>query len=97
VGEITGVKPPHLTLPAWVAKRSAPLMASFSQLTGRRPLYTRIAIETLQGCNLEIDHGRATRELDYHPRPLKETIFDALRWYQEAAMLDQSIRLKAPG
>jgi dihydroflavonol-4-reductase len=96
VEEISGTAPPRLTLPAWMARGGAPLLASLSQMTGRRPLYTSVAIQTLQGCNLSISHQRAARELDYHPRPLKETIFDSLRWYQNAGMLDQSIKLKQP-
>jgi dihydroflavonol-4-reductase len=96
VEQITGTKPPRMTLPKWVAKGGAPLMASFSQLTGRRPLYTSVAIETLQGCSVNISHERATRELGYHPRPLKETVYDTLRWYQNAGQLDQSMQLKTP-
>jgi dihydroflavonol-4-reductase len=30
-----------------------------------------------------MDHTKATRELGWQPRPLRETVFDAVRWYDE--------------
>jgi dihydroflavonol-4-reductase len=29
----------------------------------------------------EVDHGKATRELDWHPRPVEESIREAARFW----------------
>jgi dihydroflavonol-4-reductase len=31
--------------------------------------------------NRHVSHARATRELGYHPRPLRETVADTLQWF----------------
>ena len=42
--------------------------------------------------NRHVSHEKATRELDYHPRPLRETITDTLRWFENNGQL--TCRLK---
>lgn len=31
----------------------------------------------------EMDHGKATRDLDWHPRPVRETVIDAVEWFRQ--------------
>jgi len=77
--EITGVHVPRLVFPLWAARIGAPFVAAASQLAGRRPLYTSEALRPLRG-NRHISHERATRELGYQPRPLRQTVVDTLQW-----------------
>jgi len=79
--QVNGVKVPRLVLPMWVARLGAPFVAIGSLLMGKRPLYTSAALQPLRG-NHHISHARATRDLDYQPRPLKETIADTWRWFE---------------
>ena len=79
--EVNGVKVPRLVLPMWVARLGAPFVAVGSLLAGKRPLYTSAALQPLRG-KQQSSHARATRELGYQPRPLKETIADTWRWFE---------------
>ena len=84
--EITGTPVPRLVFPLWAARIGAPFVAAASQLLGRRPLYTSEALRPL-GANRHISHERATRELGYRPRPLRQTIADTLQWCECRAVL----------
>ena len=45
----------------------------------QRPLYTKYSLYTLRS-NDRFDHGKATAELGYRPRDLRQTVRDTLRW-----------------
>ena len=92
---LTGVPAPRVVVPVWLARAGAPVVTAFNQITNNRPLYTTVSIRALNNCNKVISHERATRELNYHPRPLKETLADTLRWFQDNDMLDRSIKIPA--
>ncbi|MEJ2556139.1 MAG: NAD-dependent epimerase/dehydratase family protein [Anaerolineae bacterium] len=79
---INGVHVPRFIVPMWLARIGAPFVTTFSRLTGRHALYTGAALRALR-FNPRISHARATRDLDYQPRPLKETIVDTLQWFEE--------------
>jgi len=67
----------------WLARLGAPFVAIGSLLMGKRPLYTSAALQPLRDKH-HSSHARATRDLDYQPRPLKETIADTWRWFEAA-------------
>jgi len=75
-----------LILPLGLAKAAAPLAMAFYTLTGRRPLFTGIAMKALES-NKNISHDRATRELGYRPRPFEITIRDTLDWFRRYGYL----------
>jgi dihydroflavonol-4-reductase len=77
---------PGLSCPMWLADIGAPFTTTFSRLTGKRPLFTRVSLMALRG-NRNVSHEKATRELDYRPRPLRETIADTLRWFESDGQL----------
>lgn len=85
---IWGTPAPRLTVPAWVARTGAPAMTLYNQLTGNRQLYSSVSIKALCESNKNISHERASRELAYQPRPLRDTLVDTFRWFQAAGMLD---------
>ncbi len=86
VEQITGMPAPGFVCPMWLARIGAPFITAFDRLAGRQPLYTSVSLEALRG-HRNISHQRATRELDYHPRPLKETLIDTLKWFEETRRL----------
>jgi len=94
--EITGVPVPRLVFPMWVARIGAPFVAAACRLAGRRPLYTSAALQPLEG-NGDISHARATRELGYQPRPLRETVVDTLQWFEDRGGLARQIPLPVAG
>ena len=90
VEEITGIPAPRIALPLWLVRIGIPAFSVLYRLSGKRPLYTRGSMESLRG-NLKISHDRATRDLDFQPRPFRETIIDSLRWFDEIGLLKQPL------
>jgi dihydroflavonol-4-reductase len=82
VAEISGVPAPGFVCPMWLARIGAPFITGFDRLAGRRPLYTSVSLRALRS-NRNISHQRASRELDYHPCPFRETLVDTIRWFLE--------------
>lgn len=68
-------------LPLWMARTAAPLLAAFARIRGRRPLYTAYSLQALASCD-RFSHDKASRELGYHPRELRLTVQDTVRWLQ---------------
>lgn len=85
--EITGRKEVKTVLPTWFAKATAPLAEGWYKMLKQPPLYTSYSLYTLES-NALFSHERATRELGYIPRPLRETLLDTVQW------LEQNHRLK---
>jgi dihydroflavonol-4-reductase len=79
VQEFSGARPPRLNVPVWIAKQAAPLVAWYSRRLGIRPLVTPQSIEIV-GCHQNIVTRKAAMELDFQPRPLRETIADTVAW-----------------
>lgn len=66
-------------LPLWMAKAAAPLLGWVAKRRRQRPLYTRYSLYTLHS-NDKFDHDKATAELNYRPRDLRQTIRDTVSW-----------------
>ncbi len=81
VQEFSGVRPPLLIVPLWIAKIVAPWVAWYSRLLGIRPLVTPEAIQIVD-CHQKILTDKAAVELGFQARPLKETISDTVNWLQ---------------
>jgi dihydroflavonol-4-reductase len=80
VSQIAGRRPPALVCPVPVAGACAPVVTAISRWTGVRPLFTSVSLKALAG-NRNISHAKATRELGYEPRPIKETLSDTINWF----------------
>ena len=79
---VCGYREIKLVLPFWLAKATAPMSEWYYKLRHQPPLYTRYSLYTLQS-NSWFDHSKATRELDYHPRPMEQTIADTVEFLQK--------------
>jgi dihydroflavonol-4-reductase len=80
ISELTGVAAPRFTCPTWLAGVFAPLMGGWASLSGQAPLYTRYSLATLS-TNKAMSHARAAQVLGYKARPFKESIREALKFY----------------
>jgi dihydroflavonol-4-reductase len=89
--QLTGVKAPSSVCPMWLAQIGAPFITAFDLLARRRPLYTSISLQALRG-HRYISRRKASRELDYHPRPFRETLIDTLRWFEAAGKLEHPLK-----
>ncbi|MBI5525343.1 MAG: NAD-dependent epimerase/dehydratase family protein [Deltaproteobacteria bacterium] len=87
VEDVTGVRAPRFTTPQWLARVGAPFVSGWSRVVGKRPLYTSDSLEILRTCNPRISHAKASNELGYDPRPLRQTIEDTFRWFEWAGLL----------
>ena len=82
VREITGRHFFQLKVPFDLAKFAAlftPMYYSHAHVT---PRFTPYSLEVLRS-NANISHAKATNELGYKPRPLYDSIRDAVRWFLE--------------
>jgi dihydroflavonol-4-reductase len=70
---------------------SARCRSPYNRLLGKRVFYTSVAMRALNS-NHNISHEKATRELGYQSRSFKETITDALKWFEQNG--DLKCRLK---
>jgi dihydroflavonol-4-reductase len=82
VREITGKNFFQMKVPFDLARFAALFTPMYYALAQTTPRFTPYSLEVLQS-NSNISHAKATRELDYKPRPLYESISDAVRWFME--------------
>jgi dihydroflavonol-4-reductase len=86
VEEATGIPRPRVTVPLWAAYLGLPFAALASFVSGKDPKFTRASLHAL--CNHQlISHEKATRELDYHPRPTADAVRDTFDWFRRAGCL----------
>jgi dihydroflavonol-4-reductase len=78
LSRISGVRPPHLRLPAGVALTAAEAVERFG-------LPITISVDEARSAGLwwTYSPAKAKRELDYHPRGHEETLTDAVNWQIE--------------
>jgi dihydroflavonol-4-reductase len=80
--EITGGKKIKLTLPMWLVYFSLPFLSAYFKLRGKRPLYTAYSLYTMKS-NSNFSHEKASRELGYTPRDLRESLIDTVKFINE--------------
>jgi dihydroflavonol-4-reductase len=95
VSELTGARAPRLTVPIWAARLGIPFVVGLARLNKGEPLYTRVALGALHS-NRRISHERAARDLDYRPRPFRDTLIDTLQWFRGAGTLDRPLAANSP-
>ncbi len=68
-------------LPLWLAKMFAPISEGLAKLFRKKTSFTQYSIYTL-GAKSNFSHTKATKHLDYKPRPISVTIRDTIAWLQ---------------
>jgi dihydroflavonol-4-reductase len=89
-GEITGVRPPRVCSPMWLARVGAPFMDLWYLATKQEPLFTRESLAALRANRVYV-RDKAARELGYAPRPLEQTLLDTYRWFAEDGRLPATV------
>jgi dihydroflavonol-4-reductase len=82
VREITGRRFFTMKIPFDLAKFVSLFTPMYYSLAKVSPRFTPYSLEVLRS-NANISHDKATRELGYTPRPLYESIRDAVKWFLE--------------
>jgi len=85
--EVTGIKAPRSRVPIWLARIGAAFSPIYYRLTNTKPLFTDYSLRTLAS-NAVVSRAKAERELAYSPRPIKESITDAVQWFRETGRLE---------
>lgn len=83
VEEVTGVRAPRLVSPMWLAQAGAPFITWYARLTKGKPRVTGASLHALRN-HAQVSHDKATRELDYRPRPLRDTLTATYDWFKQA-------------
>ena len=78
--EITSIKKPVHKMPYGLALFTAPLTPLYYYFTKTKPLFTTYSIRVLAS-NSFISHEKASKELGYAVRPIKESLIDAYNWF----------------
>lgn len=84
--EITGCKLPKVNLPLWTGWLFIPFTVGIARLTGKTPLFTPNMLRASVS-NDVVDYSKATRELNYNPRPARESLQDMYHFYREQGWL----------
>lgn len=84
--EITGKKEIKSFLPLWFVKLTASLAETYYKIRRQPPLYTSYSIYTLNS-NAVFSHDKATRELGYTTRDMKQTLKDTIDWLKKIQVL----------
>lgn len=84
--EISGVPGPKYKVPAWLVKAAGFFTPVYYKLANKAPRFTTYSISTLQS-NSVISHKKASMELGYGSRPIKESIKDTFKWLREIKIL----------
>lgn len=80
--DLTGIPSPKHKLPHWLAFAVAFVTPVYYILSRTRPVFTPYSLKTIKG-NSNISHRKATEELGYYPRPIRDTIEDNLKWFKD--------------
>jgi dihydroflavonol-4-reductase len=75
-----GNKPP-IFLPRWVAYTIAGIAEGIFKLLRRKDYLISIDAVYLSDAFKQMDNSKARRELHWNPRPLEETVRDAIAWF----------------
>lgn len=77
LAKAAGQKMPRLFLPPWLAKCAAPFAEIHYKCWKKTPVFTPYAMYTLTS-NGNFSHEKASKELGYSPRPLRQTVQDMI-------------------
>ncbi len=85
--EVTGRKMPTRSLPLWVGWAALPFSLAIGALTGKPPVFTAGVLRAAV-FNRVVSHAKAAAELDFHPRPMAESLPDTLEWFRGRGWID---------
>ena len=82
LAELNGRKPPKLPLPRVLATAGAVPAELYYKLMRKTPLFTRYSIRKIMENGL-FSYEKATRDLGYNPRSVRDSLRDMIAWIKE--------------
>ncbi|OGN92615.1 MAG: epimerase [Chloroflexi bacterium RBG_13_48_10] len=89
VQEVLGKRLFSLKIPLQLAHLTANLTPLYYRLTHARPRFTSYSLATITS-NSFISHAKARLELGYHPRPLRDSLSDTVKWFLKYKTLSKN-------
>lgn len=80
---ISGIPGPRWRLPFAFTRSVSFLIPAYYWIRRELPLFTTYSLDVIAS-NCLMSSAKAERELDFHPRPLHETLSDTIAWYCQA-------------
>jgi dihydroflavonol-4-reductase len=87
IARLVGRRPPRLRFPHAAVVPVAYAAQAAAWLTGREPFTTLDGIRMAKH-RMFFTAAKAERDLGFHPRPYREALADAIRWFRAAGYLD---------
>ena len=87
IGYHTGHKTINTVVPIWLARVGLPFTSLYSKVTRTKPLYTSESLTIISEGNRNISHSKASRELNYNPRPFSDSLMDFVSWLKETGQI----------
>lgn len=84
---VTGIRAPRFVCPVALARFWAPFQMAWDRVQERPPLYTPDALHHISRSNRRVSSARARSELGFDPRPVGDSVRDAVRWFEENGRL----------
>jgi len=79
---ITGIPAPKFKFPYWLAIAVAFVSPVYYKLSGSKPVFTVFSLKTVKS-NSFISHEKASSQLGYCPRPIRQTLEENIKWFKE--------------
>jgi dihydroflavonol-4-reductase len=95
LASLTGMAPPRLRLPHAASLALAVLSDVLEGRLLRRPPHIPLEAARMSTTHMAFDDSRARAELGYAPRPARQALADAVRWFVEHGYVTNSRRLAA--
>ena len=92
---IAGAPAPRWRLPFGFTRAVSPVRPAYYRIRRQQPLFTTYSLDVIAS-NCFMSSEKAERELGYHPRPLRDTLEDAIGWYGQAEKQASSEWLRLP-
>ena len=84
---VTRVPAPRFVCPVALARFWAPFQMAWDRLQARPPLYTPDALHHISCSNRRVSSAKAREELGFDPRPVTDSVRDAVRWFEDNGKL----------
>ncbi|MEG2618253.1 MAG: NAD-dependent epimerase/dehydratase family protein [Bacilli bacterium] len=82
LSQLTKKKEINKTIPYFIIKPLMPLANLYYKLTKQKPLFTSYSLKVVRR-NIKFSHEKSTRELEYRPRSIANTIESTIKWINE--------------
>jgi len=86
IEDISGVPAPRLRLNFRFVRSVSSIIPVYYWISGQKPIFTSLSLDIIRS-NCAMSRAKAERELDYSPRPFRDTIADTVDWFRDVGML----------